>query len=52
VIVFGSEILDMTAWLGGWSSVSPRNKAPATADSDVDKPEDGTLWILEIAAHV
>jgi hypothetical protein len=50
--VFGSEILDMTARLLGRSSVLSRTKAPVTADSDVDKPEDGTLWIVEIAGHV
>jgi hypothetical protein len=46
------NILDMTAWLLGWSSVSSRNKAPVTAESDVDKPENGALRILEIAGHV
>jgi hypothetical protein len=50
--VFGSEILDMTAWIVGWGSIWSRTKAPVTTDSDVDKPEDGTLWIVEITDHV
>jgi hypothetical protein len=35
-----------------WIAELVRTKAPVRADSDVDKPEDGTLWILEIAGHV